>query len=421
MRIQRAVPCAVFILTLSVVSSLTAQPNQQVSERAEHYRPEALTLLEKLVNIDSGTGDEKGVEQVSALVVNELTKIGAHIESFPSTPVAGNNVVATFTGTGKGKILLIAHMDTVFSKGTASARPFRVDGSRAYGPGVGDDKGGLVAALYSLKILHDLDFRDYGQISLLLNTNEETGSLGSRFLIEKIAKQHDVVLNCEAGRSSDGVVIWRKGWAVAQIEVKGKAAHAGVAPETGRNAAVELAHQILQLGKLGDAEKLTTINFTVLKAGDKPNVIPDHAVALGDVRATTTQEFDRLEKDLSRVSQNKLIADTEVKVTLTRNIPPMPKNEKTDAMAAKAQAIYGELGRKLTFEGSGGASDASFSAGVGVPSQDGLGIVGGGFHAPEEYVEVGSIVPRLYLLTRMLMELGRGELLKTGSRVRGAF
>jgi glutamate carboxypeptidase len=147
----------------------------------------------------------------------------------------------------------------------------------------------------------------------------------------------------------------------------------------------------------------------VLKAGDRTNVIPDYAVGQGDVRVMTPEEFDRVEKDLARISENKLVPDTQTKTSLTRNFPPMPKNAQSDALADKAQAIYGELGRKLTLEGTGGAADASFAAGVGTPTLDGFGIVGGNIHTPEEYAEVESIVPRFYLLTRMLMELGPGR------------
>ena len=382
-----------------------AEVNQPVLDKAERYQGEALALLERLVNIDSGSGYEKGLTQVRDIAVDELKKLGARIETFPSTPDTGTNVVATFTGTGKAKILLMAHTDTVFKEGTAAARPFHVKDGRAYGPGVMDDKGGIVIGLYALKILHDLGFKDYAQITFLLDTNEETGSAGTSALIEKVARQHDVTLNLEPGRVADGLVIWRKGSATVKVEVKGKTAHAGVAPDSGRNAAMEAAHQMLQLAQLADREKQTSVHFTVVHSGDRKNVIPDSATALADVRASTPEEFDRVEKDLARVSANKLIQGTTVTTTLVRGLPPMPQTAKQDALAAKAQAIYAEIGRKLTLEGSGGAADASLSAGVGTLTLDGFGIVGGGIHTENEYAEVGSIVPRCYLLTRMLMAL----------------
>ncbi|AZE35265.1 Glutamate carboxypeptidase [Pseudomonas chlororaphis subsp. aureofaciens] len=357
------------------------------------------------MNIDSGSGYEEGLNQVSDIAIAELEKLGASIEKVPNGAAGGSHVLATLKGTGKARILLMAHMDTVFKEGTAAERPFRIQDGRAYGPGVMDDKGGIVAGIYALKVLDNLKFKDYAQITFLLDASEETGSEIATDLIKKTAKAHDVTLNLEPGRPADGLVVWRKGSATALVEVKGKAAHAGVAPELGRNAAMEAAHQILQLGKLGDEAKKTTINFTVLKAGDRTNVIPDQATAKADVRAAVPEEFDRIEKDLARVSANKLIADTEVKTTLQRGLPPMPQTEQSDALVAMAQGIYGELGRKLTIEGSGGAADSSLSAGVGTPTLDGFGIVGGNIHTPEEYAEVESVAPRIYLLARMIMEL----------------
>jgi glutamate carboxypeptidase len=386
-----------------------AEANKQVYERAQQYKDEALKLWERLVNIDSGTGDEEGLKAVSAIATQELAKLGPRIETFSAKPAVGDNIVATFTGTGKGRIFLIAHMDTVVGKGVAATRPFRIKEGRAYGPGVSDNKGGIIAALYTLKILQDLNFKNYAQITLLLNTNEETGSLGTRLLIEKLAKEHDAALNLESGRPNDGLVIWRKGSGAIKVEVKGRSAHAGVAPDNGRNAAMELAHQILQLSRLGNREKGTTVNFTVLQAGDRKNVIPDYALAEGDVRALSSEEFDRVERELATISQNKLIADTEVTTSLTRLFPIMPQSAQTQALAALAQLIYAELGKTLTLEGSGGAADSSFSAGVFKPSLDGLGVVGGNAHSLDEYAEVESIVPRFYLLTRMLMELGPGK------------
>ena len=396
---------AALLLCAARLSS-AADANPKVLSAAEAYRADALHLLERLVNIDSGTGNEAGLSQIGTIVTEELRKTGAHVETASAAPAAvGNNILATWKGTGKTRILLMAHMDTVFKDGTARAKPFVIKDKRAYGPGVMDDKGGIVAGLYAMKILQQLDFKQYGRVTLLLNTNEETGSKGTRALIEREAKQHDVTLNLEPGRPADGLVVWRKGSGTAEIDIKGKAAHAGVAPESGRNAATELAHQTLQLGKLGDSAKQTTFNITVLKAGDATNVIPDHATAYADVRVAVPEEFDRVERDLARVSANKLIPDTEVKTSLVRGFPPMPRNAASDALAAKAQAIYAEIGRKLTLEGSGGAADSSLSAGVGTPTLDGFGIVGGGIHTPDEYAEVESVVPRLYLLSRMIMEL----------------
>ncbi|WP_411380378.1 M20/M25/M40 family metallo-hydrolase [Pseudomonas sp. MPB26] len=387
------------------VPAYSAEPHKPIQAQAEQYKAEALKLLERLVNIDSGSGYEPGLTQVRDIAVDELKQLGFSIELVPDKAANNSHVVATLKGTGKARILLMAHMDTVFKEGSAAERPFHIKDGRAYGPGVMDDKGGIVAGIYALKVLKDQGFKDYAQITFLLDASEETGSEAASEIIRNTAKGHDVTLNLEPGRPADGLVVWRKGSATAVVEVKGKAAHAGVAPELGRNAAMEAAHQILQLGKLGDEEKKTTINFTVLKAGDRTNVIPDQATAKADVRAALPEEFDRIEKDLVRVSANKLIPETEVKTTLQRGLPPMPQTAESDKLVAIAQGIYAELGKKLTIEGSGGAADASLSAGVGTPTLDGFGIVGGNIHTADEYAEVESVVPRVYLLSRMIMEL----------------
>ena len=403
-------PHTLLAATLALSFSLpaySAEPHKQIQQQAEQYKAEALKLLERLVNIDSGSGYEPGLTQVRDIAVDELKQLGFTIELVPDKAANNSHVVANLKGTGKAKILLMAHMDTVFKEGSAAERPFHIKDGRAYGPGVMDDKGGIVAGIYALKVLKSQGFKDYAQITFLLDASEETGSDAASELIRNTAKGHDVTLNLEPGRPADGLVVWRKGSATAVVEVKGKAAHAGVAPELGRNAAMEAAHQILQLGKLGDEDKKTTINFTVLKAGDRTNVIPDQATAKADVRAALPEEFDRIEKDLARVSANKLIPETEVNTSLQRGLPPMPQTAESDKLVAMAQGIYGELGRKLTIEGSGGAADASLSAGVGTPTLDGFGIVGGNIHTAEEYAEVESVVPRVYLLSRMIMELSK--------------
>jgi glutamate carboxypeptidase len=406
LKLSRSLLAASLALALGTFApGVFAEPHAQVLAHAEQYKGEALKLLERLVNIDSGSGYEPGLTQVGDIAIEELKKLGATIERVPNTPDKSSHVIATLKGTGKAKILLMAHMDTVFKEGSAAERPFHIKDGRAYGPGVMDDKGGIVAGIYALKVLKNIDFKDYAQITFLLDASEETGSDIATDLIKKTAKAHDVTLNLEPGRPADGLVVWRKGSATALVEVKGKASHAGVAPELGRNAAMEVAHQILQLGKLGDEAKKTTINFTVLNAGDRKNVIPDQATAAADVRAAVPEEFDRIEKDLAQVSQDKLIADTEVTTTLKRGLPPMPQTAESDRLMAMAQGIYGEIGRKLTEEGSGGAADASLSASVGTPTLDGFGIVGGNIHTPEEYAEIDSVAPRIYLLSRMIMEL----------------
>lgn len=404
-------PAALFAaaITALAVAPAAAEPDKAILDLAESHKAPTLAFLKSLVDQDSGSTDEAGLSAVAAMVVEELKELGAKIETQKANPPGkADNVVATIEGAGKARIMLMAHMDTVFREGDAAKRPYRVENGRITGPGVVDDKGGIALGVSALKMLKELGFKDFATITLLLNSSEEIGSPGSRALIEETAKRHDVVLNLEPGRPADGLVIFRKGSGKAYVTVKGKSAHAGVSPDSGRNAAAELAHQVLELGGLGDKEKGTTFNFTVLKAGTASNIIPEDAEAVADVRVRTADEFDRVERDLKEKSATRLIPETAVTTRLERNFPPMPKNDATDALAAKAQAIYGELGRKLTLEGSGGAADSSIAAGAGVPAIDGLGIVGGEIHTPNEYGEESSVAPRLYLLTRLIMATAKG-------------
>lgn len=381
--------------------------DEAVYAQALLARVEAAALLERLVNIDSGTGNEAGIDRVGAIVAAELRALGAHVELSSAAPAAGRNILASVSGKGRSKLLVLAHLDTVFADGTAAQRPFKIVGQRAYGPGVADNKGGIVAALFALKILKAVKFDDYARITLLFNTNEETGSVGTRALIEQQSKLHDVVLNVEPGRPADGLVVWRKGSGELLVEAHGKASHAGNAPEQGRNAVMEASHQVLQMAALGNKAAQTSVNFTVLRGGDRLNVIPHAATARADVRAATPAEFDRVEREAAAMAERRLIPDVRVLATLQRSFPPMPRNADTDRLAAALQQVYAELGLKLTLEGSGGASDSGFSMAQGRPTIDGLGLVGGGFHADDEYVELGSIAPRLYLLARVLMTAGR--------------
>jgi glutamate carboxypeptidase len=390
---------------LAVLPLAAATRDEQVLAAAERFRPDGLALLERLVNIDTGTGHGPGLERVAEIVAAELTRMDGKVELLPAPPVAGKNVVATFNGLGTGRVLLVAHLDTVWPVGEAARRPYRVAGNRAYGPGVIDDKGGVVAGIGALRILREIGFRNFATVTFLLNCNEEIGSIGSRQLMQNLAKQHDFALNLEAGRPTDALVVARKGAAVVEVTVKGKASHAGNAPELGRNAAMEAAHQMLQLSKLADPGQGTTVNFTIVQSGDRPNVIPDLAVVKGDVRVVTEEEFTRLERDLLATAKNKLIPDCEVSVTLTRTFSPFLRNQVTEELAGRIQRLYAELERPLGAEAAGGAADSSVTAAVGTPTMDGLGLVGGAGHSLDEFLELESVVPRIYLLTRTIMEL----------------
>ena len=385
-----------------------APKDARVWAAAEKARPDQLKLLEQVVNIDSGTGDVDGGRKVAAILTPRLEALGMTVETVAAeAPGLPENLVARLPGAGKGRILMIGHMDTVFGPGTVAQRPFRIAGDRATGPGVSDEKGGVVEGIYALQILKDLGFKDFKQITFLIETSEERGSPGTRALIDRLLKDADVELNLEPGDPPDAVTVWRKGSNVIEIKVKGRAAHAGVAPQDGRNAAEELIHQLQaaqQFPKSGDG---MTLNLTLMSAGSRYNIIPEDASATLNLRVRDRAEVDKVVQVLEASAKAPSIPDTTVTVKRATSFPPLSSNPATDALADRAEAIYGGLGMKLGRAGNGGASESALAADAGVPALDGLGPIGGGFHSDQEYLDLKSVTPRLYLLTRLIMELGR--------------
>jgi glutamate carboxypeptidase len=382
--------------------------NDKVYQAVTANRADALDLLKEIVDIDSGTGDVAGGAKIEALLAGRLKALGADVRAEPAeAPGLPDNLLAVFHGTGKGKILIIAHIDTVFGPGTVAGRPFSMDLERAHGPGVGDEKAGVVNAITALKILHDMGFKNYETITLLLDDSEERGSPGSRKLIAALAKQHNVEFNMEPGDPPDALTVWRKGSASIRIQVKGRAAHAGMAPQDGRNAAVELVHQLSALeGAFPHSGDGTTVNLTVLRSGERNNIIPDFAEATLNVRYRKPQDFDAVLSKVEAAAGATLVPDTRVTVAHDPAYPPLTENAQIDSLASRAKAIYAEIGKTVELSGNGGASESALAMAEGTPALDGLGYVGGDFHTDHEWIDLNSVVPRLYLFTRLLMETG---------------
>jgi glutamate carboxypeptidase len=391
--------------------------NEKVYQAVQANRTGALELLKEIVDIDSGTGDVEGGAKVEAALAPRLTALGADVRVEPAeAPGLPSNLVAVFHGAGKGQILIVAHIDTVFGPATVAGRPFSVEGGRAHGPGVGDEKAGVVSAITALKILHDLGFKNYASITLLLDDSEERGSPGSRKLIRALARQSDVEFNMEPGDPPDALTVWRKGSTAVHIQVKGRAAHAGMAPQDGRNAAVELVHQISSLeGVFPHSGDGTTVNLTILKSGERNNIIPDLAEATFSVRYRKAEDFDAVLSKIEAAAATTIVPDTTVTVAHDTAFPPLTENPQIDALAARARAIYAEIGRTVELSGNGGASESALAMSEGTPALDGLGFVGGDFHTDHEWIDLASVTPRLYLFTRLLMETGAAPPRKSGA------
>lgn len=377
----------------------------------EATQEDFIKLWEKLVNIDTGSKYGKGINQMGKIIAAVLKELDAKVETIPmADPDHGSHITSVFEGKGQKKLLAMAHMDTVFPEGTASQRPFSIKDGWAYGPGVADCKGSIVLALFTMKVLCQMHFNQFGKITLLFNCDEEIGSSDSRPLIEKLAKEHDYTLCLEPGRRGDGIIIWRKGVSDMKLEVFGKAAHAGNNPKDGVNAISELIHQIQQMSALENPEKKTTVTFTTIQGGDRHNVIPDYALAYADVRSLYPEEFDRIEKSGQEFAQKTVVPGAKVKATLERGNPPFSQNKGSAALISLTQDIYKELGKSLKLEGAGGASDANWAAAAGATAVDSLGPVEGGpCHTEEESSDVSSVVPRMYLLAQLIIRLSQND------------
>lgn len=408
MHARRSSIAAALALGLFALPALAAelQPSELLKQ-AETEQPAYLETLKALVAVDTGTGQQQGLSTVSQMLVERLEALGAEVTTTPATPSAGDNIVGTLKGSGTANFLLMVHYDTVFAEGTAAKRPFRMDESRGYGPGVADAKGGVAMILHAIKLLQDQQFDGFGTLTVLFNPDEEMGSAGSKKIIAELARKHDYVFSYEPP-DKDAVTIATNGINAVMLEVKGKSSHAGSAPEDGRNAVMELSHQLVQLKDLGNPDKGTTVNWTMIKGGEKRNIIPDSAAAEADMRYSDLGEYDRVLADAQRIIKDQLIDDTTVELRIDKGRPPLAKNAGSDQLAETAQKLYGEIGKTIEPIAMRFGTDAGYAY---VPDSDKpavletMGVVGAGLHADDEYIELSSIAPRLYLTVAMIKTL----------------
>lgn len=386
---------------------VVAAPSSRVLKAIDAELPAFMSIWESMVNIDSGTGNAKGLAKMEALIIQRLTELGARVKAVPAQPSAGNSIVGTFKGTGNIRIMLMIHYDTVFQECEAARRSFRIEGKKAYGPGVADAKGGVALILYAVKALHSLNFTGYGSLTLLFNPDEEESSVGSRSLIKKLAAEQDYVLSYEPP-DREIVTVATNGIARVYLTVRGLASHAGSAPEKGRNAAMELAYQLLQLNQLGDPAKGTTVNWTVVRAGEKVNIIPAEARATADMRLSQFSELLRVQRQAEKIVQKHFIPGTDVTVEVENRRPPLPRNRASEELAEKAKRLYREIGHDIEPASMRFGTDAGF---VYNPADnkpavlETMGVVGKRIHSSDEFAEIESTIPRLYLTVRMIQEL----------------
>ncbi|MDO8485635.1 MAG: M20 family metallopeptidase [Candidatus Limnocylindrales bacterium] len=370
--------------------------------------PKYLANLERLVNIDCGSYTPAGVNEVGRWTGEYLAELGAAVEYRPDPGVRlGDTVVATFSGQAGGpRVLLIGHLDTVFDPGTVAVRPFRLEDGIAHGPGVTDMKSGLLAGLYALKaLIGERGGLPFERLVFVVNPDEEIGSPSSTPHIRAIATEVDVALVLECGRANGDIVSSRKGILDTRLHVHGRAAHAGVEPEKGRSAILEAARIVTDLHELNGRWPGVTVNVGVIGGGTRPNVVPEDCTLEVDVRATSREALEEAEAEIRRIAEATEVEDTTVEFETMARWWPMEKLVRSGRLVEHAQAVAQTLGFEVRDASTGGASDANTTSGMGVPSLDGLGPIGGNDHSPAEYLDVDSIVPRTTLLAGLLLAI----------------
>jgi glutamate carboxypeptidase len=402
--------------------SPSVAPAELVALRAtiEASLPAYLADLERLVNVDCGSYSKAGVDEVGRWTAAYLRRLGARVEVDPNETL-GDTIVGTFHGRPEGaRLLAIAHLDTVFPPGTAGARPFAIRDGIATGPGVTDMKSGLLTGLYALRALAEAGDFPFERLVFVANPDEEIGSPVSGPLIRALAREADACLVLECARANGDLVSARKGILDLRMTVTGRAAHAGVEPEKGRSAILEAAHQVQALHALNGRWPGVTLNVGLINGGIRPNVVPESCVLEIDLRATTAGALAAAEDAIAVIAATTTVPDTTVRVEALMRHSPMERLPGTVRLIAHAQALAPVLGFTVRDAATGGAGDANTTAGLGVPTLDGLGPVGGNDHSPAEYLEVDSIVPRTALFAGLLAAVGRDPEIATWAATRVA-
>lgn len=373
--------------------------------RAAHAERAAyLETLEALVTQESPSEDTDALERLADWLQGRLRSDGWQVEP-QAGAFNGDQLVARIgNGIGGGgggtSTLLLGHYDTVHPIGTLASVPFRTDGDLVYGPGALDMKGGISLALHAVRIAARLGLELKGPVTLLLTSDEETGSHRSRDIIERLASQSGRVLVLEFGRDDGALKTGRKGVGSLHVQLLGRSAHAGNDPAAGASALAELARLLPYVEGLADAARGTTVNLTVAAGGSASNVIAEHAEATVDVRVPSAAEAERV----FAAARAYVPTDPRVTVRMTGDLnrPPVELTPGNEGLYREAVTAGAALGLEVHGASVGGGSDGSFTSALGIPTLDGLGAVGAGPHTRHEHLRLGPTLERLALLTALL-------------------
>jgi glutamate carboxypeptidase len=366
---------------------------------------EMVEVLKNIVEKESPSLDKELTDQLGYEVKALFEKYTGGNASIISNDVHGNHIRGEW-GTGDQQVLISAHFDTVWPRGTLSSMPFAIEEGKAYGPGAFDMKGGIVQGIFALHAIKELNKKLNKKIVFLFTSDEEIGSPTSQAIIEEEARKSEYVLVLEPAMSKEGAIkTARKGVGMFRLKVKGKPTHAGIDPEKGASAIAEIATQITYLHNLTNFNKGTTVNVGVVSGGTNSNVVAAEAVADIDLRVKTQLEFDRVIPLIKEIGPN--LKGTEVLVEGGINRPPLERTEHVAELFYVAKGIAKQyLGIELNEKSTGGASDGNFTAPF-APTLDGLGAVGDGAHAHHEHVVISQLPVRSALLSLLLIELAK--------------
>ena len=378
---------------------MTAEANRRILAYLREHVDDMLADLIKLIDLESPTLHKASVDALGVVLADELRGLGAAVEVIPKGEVG--DIVRARWNVGPGGVVILSHMDTVWAVGTVADRPTRVEGNRIYGVGAMDMKGGIVIALWALRALRELNLFPAQPISYMLNTDEETGSRHSALEIETEALSHQVVFVTEPPQ--DGKYkTERKGVSHYNITAKGRAAHAGADHARGVNAIEEMAHQILAVQAMTDYAIGTTANVGVVTGGTRGNVVPAEASIEINVRVRSRANAKAIHEQI--MSLRAIHPEAELIIEGGIGVPPMERTPEIAALFKRAQGLAADMGIAIDEGSTGGGSDGNKTAALGVPTLDGMGIVGDGGHAVTEYGEIDSMPERAAIMAAMLRE-----------------
>lgn len=361
-----------------------------------------IELLRRVVDIDSGPDTRDGVHAVMDVFAQEYSALGFSTER-QSSGLGPDVLLARRSGReGAPRLLLLGHADTVFFQGTAAERPFTIhEDGRATGPGVADMKSGLVVALAALANTPTAVL-DRLSIEVLINGDEEQGSVFSRQRIEHLAAAADIALVFEAGRSPNTVVTSRRGAQRYRIHVTGRAAHTGANPEDGANAIETVAHHALAVQQLGRSLDGVSVTAVLVGGGSRPNIVPEDAFLHVDSRFGSAADGDRVHRAIMAMEGRGPVAGTATEVEILDGRPAFTRSPLVDDLVEVYADASEQLGLEFGTTVTGGSSDGNFTSALGVPTLDGLGAVGTGFHTVDEYIELDTLIPRAHLTAQAL-------------------